>query len=402
MRGFGGVSLIPRDHWEHHFRDFLLGLAALLGSKQERSLLHILGIGDCLPVRSGRAALVAAIRGLDLPVGGRVGVPLFCCPVVFKAVISAGCKPVFLDVDPETYCLATGDLAEKRPGLDALVAVHMFGNVCDVPALQTAAAGKPVIEDCAQALGSKLQGRMVGSLGDVSFFSFRSGKYLSVGEGGALYSRHKEVFASASRFIDAAAVPSRLAEFAHAGMAYIKSILRSKPLYGLVGYHLWNRLNREMNLSAKSGVTIGPIYQTDVAVLRRRFSLLQEAIGKQRANADFYSRALQLKPGMLCLEKPGAVYNRYLYPVALPSRDHRDQVAGYLFSRGIDTMKYLDNVAEVAAAHYGYQGDCPTAEALSRRVLIIPSYYSLKLEELQHIARCVNEAWAELGNRHGV
>ena len=63
----------------------------------------------------------------------------------------------------------------------------MFGNVCDMPALREAAPGKPFIEDCAQALGSRLDGRLAGSFGEIAVFSFRSGKYLSVGEGGAVY-----------------------------------------------------------------------------------------------------------------------------------------------------------------------------------------------------------------------
>ena len=62
-------------------------------------------------------------------------------------------------------------------------------------------------------------------------------------------------------------------------------------------------------------------------------------------------------------------------------------------------MKYLDDVVSTAAGNYGYTGDCPVAEGLSKRVLIIPSYYSLKAGDLKRIAECVNAGWAEAGKR---
>ena len=182
------IGLIPGEHWEHRFSDLLRGFAAAMGPKKQHETPYIPGIGKLIPVRSGRAALVAALRALNLPPGARVGAPLYCCPVVFKAIVAAGCTAHFIDIDPATYCMSAEDLLAKRSQVDAVIAVHMFGNLCDMPSLQQAAQGKPIIEDCAQSLGSKLDGRMAGSFGTIAVFSFRSGKYLSVGEGGALYS----------------------------------------------------------------------------------------------------------------------------------------------------------------------------------------------------------------------
>ena len=99
---------------------------------------------------------------------------------------------------------------------------------------------------------------------------------------------------------------------------------------------------------------------------------------------------------MLCPERLGTFYNRYHYPITFSSAEHRDFIAAYLLSRQIDTMKYLDDVVNVAAKNYGYTGDCPVAEQISKRVLIIPSYYSLKKGEVQRIAHCLNEGWKEI------
>ena len=82
----------------------------------------------------------------------------------------------FIDVDPTTFCMSASDLYAKRSQVDAVIAVHLFGNLCNMASLQEVAQGKPIIEDCAQALGSNIQGRIAGSFGAIAFFSFRSGQ----------------------------------------------------------------------------------------------------------------------------------------------------------------------------------------------------------------------------------
>jgi perosamine synthetase len=389
------IDLIPRDHWEHTISDLFRGLFSALVRRKGIEKLYIDGLGNCLPLRSGRAGLVLAIRALSLPPGARIGVPLYCCSVVFKAIIEAGCVARFIDIDPETFCISTEDLSEKCSQIDAILAVHMFGNMCDMRSLQTAAPGKPIIEDCAQALGSKMESRLAGSFGNISFFSFRSGKYLSVGEGGALFSTDSRLYSRLSQLITETATPTGADEFVHVVKTYIKSILRSRPLYGIVGYSLWNILGKTMNLSEKSGVSISQIHKADAAIVRKRLPLLDSAIKKQRANAAFYSKTLKLEPKMLCKEKHGTFYNRYLYPITFPSLEHLEFIADYLFRRKIDTMKYLDDIVDIAAKNFGYTGDCPVAEQLSKRVLIIPSYYTLREQDLQHISMCLNAGWAE-------
>jgi len=182
------IGLIPCEYWEHKFSDLVYGFTAAMNDNKKNEYIHIPKLGYCIPARSGRTALILALKALNLPPGSCIGVPLYCCSVVFKAIVAAGHKNCFIDIDPTTYCMSSDDLYRKRDQIDALIPVHMFGNMCDMPSLQEAAQGKPIIEDCAQSLGSMLDGRMAGSFGSMAVFSFRSGKYLSVGEGGALFS----------------------------------------------------------------------------------------------------------------------------------------------------------------------------------------------------------------------
>ena len=176
-------------------------------------------------------------------------------------------------------------------------------------------------------------------------------------------------------------------------------MLRRKPLYGVVGYPLWHIYNKKVDYSAKSPIAMSQIYRTDLAMTINRLALLDSAIERQRANADYYSRTLKLDSCILSSEKSGSFYNRYLYPVIFPSQDLRDSIAAYLHGRQIDCAKPYKDIADVAATHYGYAGDCPVAEQIAKRVLVIPCHYSLKKEDIERIAQCVNEGWAEMTNR---
>lgn len=394
-------NLLPTERWDYKIGDVFQGFAAALGVKKLNKKLCIDGLGDCIPTRSGRAGIIASLKSLRLPAHSRIGVPLYCCPVVFKSIKECGFTPRFIDIEPTTYCMCAEDLFKKRSEIDAIIAVHMFGNMCDMSRLHEAAHGKPIIEDCAQSFGSKLEGRLAGSFGNVAVFSFRSGKYLSVGEGGALFSNYAEVRSRLSEIIAAMATPAMADECTHVALTYIRSMLRSKPLYGVVGYPLWHFYNKKVDYSAQSPIYLTQIYKSDFAIAVNRLKFVDLVIERQRAIAEYYSRSLKLDSNMLCDEKPETFYNRYIYPILLSSSAAREFVAAYLSRRQIDTSKPYSDIATVAAKHYDYMGDCPKAEEVAKRVLVIPSYYGLKERDIEHIARCVNEAWAEFtSNRH--
>ncbi len=388
------LGLLPAELWDYGLSDACSVLPAILG--KTRPTLTIPELGSCIPARSARAAIVTAIRALDLPSGARVGVPLYCCPVVFKAITTAGCVPRFIDVDRNTFCMSAADLHAKRSDIAGVIAVHMFGNVCDIPSLQEAAPGIPIIEDCALSLGSKLNGQQTGSLGDLAAFSFRSGKYLSVGEGGALFSRHATIQSRAAQLVSALPTPSRADECSHVVKTYLRSTLRSRPFYGLVGYALWETYNKRVQYSAKSPIVLSQIYRSDLTLVTKRLSTIDSIIEIQRANANYYSRTLNLDSTMLCHETSGAFYNRYQYPIIFPSEEQRDLMAVYLHERGIEISKPVNDVVDVATAYYNYSGDCPSAERLSKTVLVIPSYHTLKEKEIQRIVDCVNQGWKEV------
>lgn len=392
-------GLMPVEHWEYGILDFARGIVGSFSSGKPEDAMQIPGLGSCTPARSARAALVAAIRALDLPAGAKVGVPLYCCPVVFKAVIAAGCSPCFIDVERSTCCMSPEDLYAKRLELEAVIGVHMFGHLCDIHGLQRAAPSIPVIEDCAQSLGSVRDNCSTGSSGLMAVFSFRSGKYLSVGEGGALFTREPRIHSRVLHLLSAMPQASRSQECAHVASTYVRSRLRGKALYGILGYPLWSVYNRTVGFEDRSPVTLGQIYRSDLELAQKRLDLIDSVIARQRSNADFYSRALCIDSGLLFKEEPGAFYNRYMYPIVFNSSEGRDFMSSYLRKRKIETGKPYSDIVQVATMHYGYGGGCPISEQIARGVLTIPVHHALKRRDLLRVVQHVNAGWTSFTDR---
>jgi perosamine synthetase len=387
------AGLLPVECWEYGLRDVARGLRAALGQGRHTQALHLDGIGPCIPVRSGRSAIVMALEALDLPKGARIAAPLYCCPVVFKAIRAAGMQVRFIDVEPDGFCMSADDLQAKRHECDAVIAVHTFGHICDMQAIVS--TGLPVVEDCAQAIGSSANGTPAGRFGDVAVFSFRSGKYLSVGEGGALHARHPALHARLEALVAGLPAPGAFDEALHVAKTLLRSALRSRPLWGLVGEWIWSAYGRSTEFSAQTPIAMSRIFRSDLRLARERLGRLPDAVARQRAHAQSHAQHLV---GELCThptEPRGQWCNRYLYPLLFQTRAQRDRVAQFLHDRGIGTiMPYKDN-ASLAAQHFGYAGNCPQAESVAQRVLVPPSSHALGHRDLQRVARSFREACAQ-------
>lgn len=140
-----------------------------------------------IAVSSGTAALDTAVYALGLPVGSEVIMPSFTIVSCVNAVIKNGLKPVFVDADPAYWGLAVEQIEERiTPRTSAIMAVHIYGHPVDMDRVAAIARAHNllVIEDAAEAHGSHCRGRICGSFGDVSVFSFYANKIITTGEGG--------------------------------------------------------------------------------------------------------------------------------------------------------------------------------------------------------------------------
>ncbi|AMM31530.1 DegT/DnrJ/EryC1/StrS aminotransferase [Sinomonas atrocyanea] len=166
----------------------LAGGGAIARAEARLAELHEGRPGLLMP--SATYALWVALRMLGTGPGDEVLIPKYDWAASLAVVLALGATPVVVPTDPATLTIDPAAAAARSgPRTAAAVATHLFGIPADVPALRLALPGVPVVEDCAQAFGSTLDGRPVGVLGDAAVFSFGPGKRLDVGELGALMLR---------------------------------------------------------------------------------------------------------------------------------------------------------------------------------------------------------------------
>ena len=153
----------------------------------EAEFADYLGAAHSIGVANGTDALTLALRAMGVGPGDEVVVPSFTFYASAEAIPPTGARPVFCDVDPDTFCVTPETVrAALTPRTKAVIVVHLFGNVAPVAEIE--ALGVPVLEDAAQAAGaSAADGRRAGALGTISTFSFFPSKNLGAfGDGGAV------------------------------------------------------------------------------------------------------------------------------------------------------------------------------------------------------------------------
>jgi hypothetical protein len=161
------------------------GGGAIAAAEAAVSRLH--GGRPAVLLPSATYALRVALTTLEVRAGDEVLLPAIDWPASWAAVSSLGAKPVPVHPDPATLTISPAAAGAARTrSTRAVIACHLHGIAADVPALRHALPGLPVIEDCAQALGSSLDGAPTGTLGDIAVFSFGPGKQIDAGEAGML------------------------------------------------------------------------------------------------------------------------------------------------------------------------------------------------------------------------
>jgi dTDP-4-amino-4,6-dideoxygalactose transaminase len=163
----------------------------------ERDFAEYQRVKSCVGVGNGTDAIEIALEGLRLPPQSEVIVPANSFIATSEAVTRSGLRVVFADVDPATYTLDVEDVRRRiGPSTSAIVAVHLYGQPCDMEGILGLAQRHrlKVIEDCAQAHGAEYKGRRVGTLGDIGTFSFYPGKNLGAyGDAGAIVTNDEEL-----------------------------------------------------------------------------------------------------------------------------------------------------------------------------------------------------------------
>lgn len=158
---------------------------------------HDCQFGQC--VANGTVSLEIALRALGVEPNAEVIVPAYTFEATAAAVLFAGAVPVFVDIEPDTYCISPDAVEEAITSrTQAIIPVHLGMRIADMDRLQGIAKKHHlrILEDCAHAHGGRWRGRGAGSLGDASSFSFQSSKLMTSGEGGIVLTSDEEVMDS--------------------------------------------------------------------------------------------------------------------------------------------------------------------------------------------------------------
>ncbi len=371
-----GVRFVALDRQHAAIRDELTAtFAALLESSAftlgaevegfEAEFADYCEAGHCVGVASGTAALTLTLAAAGIGPGDEVIVPAHTFIASALGAVHVGATPVLVEVDPDTG-LIDPDAARAAigPRTAAIVAVHLYGQVCEMDELGAIAGahGLLLLEDAAQAHGARYRGRRAGSLGGAAAFSFYPSKNLgALGDGGAICT-------------DDEVLAARLRRLRNLGQ-------RAKGEHLEVGYN--ERLD---GLQA--------------ALLRVKLRHLDAANEARREHAERY-RDLIGSEVRLLTERPDGECVYHLMPARF---EDRDAVAARLRSRGIETgihyapaMHGHPALLDCAVSH----GELPEAEAWAAQELSLPMHPDLTPEEVEQVADAVLDAVPTLSARSG-
>lgn len=309
-------------------------------------------------VANGTEALFLALKALSVGPGDEVIVPANTFIATAAAVAHAGATPVFVDVDPETYCLDAARVSSAvTPKTKAIMPVHLYGHPAEMDAIMSIAksSGLKVIEDCAQAHGTHYKGRQVGSIGDASGFSFYPSKTLGAyGDAGMVLTNSDETAAQLRLLRD----NGRTSWYEHA----------------LIGYN--SRLD---GLQA--------------AILRVKFRHLDRWVDARRAHAARYGELLGDVSGVaLPVEKP---YGRHSYYVYVVRVSDRESFMARLKEKGCGCGIHYPvplHLQPAFAELGGREGDHPVAERYAKEIVSIPMFPEMTEEQVTEAAAVIREA----------
>jgi dTDP-4-amino-4,6-dideoxygalactose transaminase len=326
----------------------------------EREFAAYCGTREAIAVNSGTSALHLALLAAGVGPGDEVITVPFTFVATAAAILYAGARPVFVDIDDRTYTMAPDQIARAiTPRTKAIMPVHLYGHPADMdPILDVAQRhGLTVIEDAAQAHGADYHGRRCGSMGAIAGFSFYPGKNLGAyGEGGAAVTNDP-------------------------ALAKKMRLLRS-----------WGEERRYEHTLQGFNYRMDGIQG---AILRVKLKYLEQWTEARRARAADYRTALG-DTVVTPREMPGCRHVYHVYAVRVANRD---AVRAHLQAADIQSGVHypIPIHMQPAYASLGYAaGDFPVSERAANEVLSLPIYPELTSQQVDTVAASIRQ-WQESG-----
>lgn len=329
--------------------DILESSHYILGNKVkelEEKIRDYHGVKESIGVASGTDALHLALKAFGIREGDEVITTPFTFFATVEAILYTGAKPVFVDVQSDTFNIDVSQIEDKiTPKTKAILPVHMFGHPADMQEIMGIAKkyNLLVIEDCAQAFGASFHGVKTGSFGDAGCFSFYPSKNLGAyGDGGMIILNQPE----------------------------IAEKIRTLRNHGSKGNYIHEFIGYNSRLD-----------EIQAGILLVKFKKIDEFNKKRRQKASLYNQLLS--DTVICpIEKDNAYHVYHQYTIKSPKRDMIQQK---LREKGISSIVYYPIPLHLQKAlnFLGYKpGDLPQAEKLSKEVLSLPIYPELEDSEI--------------------
>lgn len=322
----------------------------------ESSFAKYIGVRHGASVANGTLALDLALLALGIRNGDEVIVPTFTYIASVNTIAHVGGTPVFVDSLADTWQMDPMDVERKiTDRTKAIMVVHLYGHACDMDSIMEIARRNDlfVIEDCAEAIGTEYKGRKVGCFGDLAAFSFFGNKTITTGEGGMVLTDNDELHDRCMRIKGQGLAKHR--EYWH----------------DILGYNF-----RMTNIEAAIGLA--------------QLEKVQDHIDAKRRVASDYLRELEGLPVEFHREHQNVFHTYWMCSILVEGMKKRDSLRTYLSSAGIETrpLFYPAHTMPMYSARYAR---FRVAEDIGIRGLNLPSYPTLKSEEIAEICTVIRE-----------
>jgi dTDP-4-amino-4,6-dideoxygalactose transaminase len=342
--------LPPKEEYDRYLagiwqRNWITNHGPLVNELEQR-LKEELGVSHLLFLNNGTIALQIAIKALQLK--GEIITTPFSYVATTSSIVWEGCTPVFADIDPSTFNIDPLQIERHiTPRTSAILATHVFGNPCDLEAIEAIASknGLPVIYDAAHCFGTTYKGTSVYNYGTISTSSFHATKLFHTGEGGAVITQDPELLQT---------------------LAYLRNFGHTSPVdFAMVGIN-----GKSSELHAAMGLSVLP-YMPSILQKRKELSLYYNAALKN----------LRVKRQQL---QDAAGYNYSYYPVVFDTEKSVKQSIELLNQHQVFPRRYFYPSLDTL----NYAGDqySPVSRDIAGRILCLPLYHDLSFEEIDMIA----------------
>lgn len=360
-----------------------------------------LSAAHVLTTSSGRTAFQLALQALDLEPNAEIVFPRFTFPVMPMVARLLGYRPVFCDVDAESFNAGPEHFQEaitERTG--AILATHLFGRPCAIEEIVELARARQVkvIEDCAHACGVRVAGRQVGTFGDVGVFSFAEGKNMPCFGGGAIATGDDGIFTRAQEVLAAVPMPDAGDTAKKALSIWVKWLLTRPTVFGIAVYpllRLKDLLGKPLMDSTVGDELLESFARSDPKVepltnLQASIGLLQlqhiDAFNQgARRNARILTDVIGSLPGITIPQPDGGEHIYVYYPLTLDP-EKRDSLRSFLLGRRIDTKVTDMSDCSRLKPFRGSCGPASSEESMEASILEICVYPVVSKKWMYRIA----------------